>query len=242
MDQSNQPDNLPPKRAVRQKRAVRVNKRALLVALIAFALLLLVAGAMYYANHRTQPERNPAVVEYEKRIPDLKKAVDKDPKNAGARYDLASAYYAVAVQDRKNINRGRLSDAISQYQSAVKNDGKNASYYNALGNALRDNEKYNEAVDAYSKSIEINKAGVNAYANLISVQETNKDDKKAALETATKAVDNVAEKDKLGMQYTKARLLKATGKNDEAKALYRTILDKNKDDPVAKFELENFDK
>jgi tetratricopeptide (TPR) repeat protein len=96
---------------------------------------------------------------YKESIEGFKKALELDPKNYNASFNLGISYYGNKdYQDSIDI----LNKAIGlQDNPAIK-----SNTFNILGNVYRDSGNKNNSEDSYRKSIELNYRNFNAYINL----------------------------------------------------------------------------
>jgi tetratricopeptide (TPR) repeat protein len=97
--------------------------------------------------------------EYEKALPAYQKAVEQNPKNLTARYNLANARYRT----------GNLPDAEKSYDELIENTTENnykeKGYYNK-GVTLTKQKKLQESIDAYKNALKLNPADEDARFNL----------------------------------------------------------------------------
>lgn len=97
--------------------------------------------------------------QYEKALPAYQKAVEQNPKNLTARYNLANARYRT----------GNLPDAEKSYDDLIENTTENnykeKGYYNK-GVTLTKQKKLLESIDAYKNALKINPADEDARFNL----------------------------------------------------------------------------
>lgn len=211
---------------------VKTNKLASFIIFI-----IVIAGISAYAwfflfkpTEQVIETNNQVVSEYKDKLPELKKAIDSNPKDATARRNYAIALYVVS--DYKA--------AKTQYEEAIKLDDKDATTYNNLGNACRDLKDYNKAVESYKKAIEINSKYTNAYVNLANVQlysQKKTDDAITTYQKALKAMPNDNQIELLlGIAYETA------GKTTEAKQTYQNILSRSPEDKAAKSNLDRLNK
>ena len=114
----------------------------------------------------------------EQAVQDLQRAIDRDPRNAGAYREQANAYrrmnreadaeatYRRAIElDTQSwvtrsyfggylASRGRPKEAEQQYKDALKSVPDNARVWSALGSAYYLQEEYPEAENAWRKSLD----------------------------------------------------------------------------------------
>ena len=201
-------------------------------------LLILVVGigidVYYVATNSTKvalnTNNNQVIAEYNNKLPDLKKAVEKNPNDAASRKNYGVALYVT----------GDYEAAKTQYEAAVKLDSKDAITYNNLGNTYRDLKNYGKAKEAYEKAFEINPKLVNAYVNLANVQLyilKNSDDAITTYKKALKALPNNDQIELLlGIAYENAN------KTTEAKQTYQDILARSPNNQAAKNNLDRLNK
>lgn len=212
-----------------------IKKHRIATTLIFLALTIIIIVDVWYfvfrPNNTTISSNNSQVVtEYKDKLPELKTAIEKNPKDAVARRNYAVALYVISD----------LEAAKNQYEEAIKIDNKDATTYNNLGNTYRDLKNYDKAVEAYSKAIDLNPKYTNAYVNLANVQlysQKKSDDAIATYKKALKAMPNDNQIELLlGIAYENA------GKTTEAKQTYQNILSRSPDDKAAKSNLDRLNK
>jgi tetratricopeptide (TPR) repeat protein len=97
--------------------------------------------------------------QYEKALPAYQKAVEQNPKNLTARYNLANARYRT----------GNLPDAEKSYDELIENttetNYKEKGYYNK-GVTLTKQKKLLESIEAYKNALKLNPADEDARFNL----------------------------------------------------------------------------
>lgn len=212
-----------------------IKKHRMATTLIFLALTIIIILDVWYfifkPNDTTISSNNSQVVtEYKDKLPELKSAIEKNPKDAVARRNYAVALYVIS--DYKA--------AKSQYEEAIKIDNKDATTYNNLGNTYRDLKDYNKAVEAYNKAIDLNPKYTNAYVNLANIQLYSLKKSDDAIDTYKKALKAMPNDNQiellLGIAYENA------GKTTEAKQTYQNILSRSPDDKAAKNNLDRLNK
>lgn len=97
--------------------------------------------------------------QFEKALPAYQKAVQQNPKNLTARYNLANARYRT----------GNLPEAEKSYDELIENTTENnykeKGYYNK-GVTLTKQKKLLESIDAYKNALKLNPADEDARFNL----------------------------------------------------------------------------
>jgi Flp pilus assembly protein TadD len=126
----------------------------------------------------------------EEAVAAYRQAIDLDPGNAKAHYNLGNALkargngdeaiaaYRQAIElDPRNARahynlglavkaRGQLDEAIEHYQLAIRLDGMLAGAHTNLGNALKGKGQLDEAIRAYHKAIDLDPRDARAHYNL----------------------------------------------------------------------------
>jgi tetratricopeptide (TPR) repeat protein len=121
------------------------------------ALLVIFSVWILFRQQTPGPENhNPAKVEYERKLPALKKTAESKPDDYQANTDYAYALYVT----------GNDSDAIEAYKKVSNFDAVDARSLNNLGNLYRKEASFVPAIAAYQRSIELDPAQLNAYVNL----------------------------------------------------------------------------
>jgi len=210
-----------------------VRKHKIITAVIGVILLAIIGTSVWLLTRDDDVVKVPATAvsaEYEKRLPELKKAVDSNPSDAAARKNYAVALYAT----------GDLKGARKQYEEAVKINDRDAIAYNNLGNVYRDLGDIDKTISAYEKSIQINDKSINTYVNLANTQLYSKKDNNAAITTYKNGLKALPDNEQLqlllGIAYEQADRV------NEARQTYEAILAKNADNTAAKANLERLNK
>lgn len=204
-------------------RWIRTHKRTSIIGGIVL-LLVVVAGSFWLINPQQKSatqELTGAAGEYQRRLPELKKAVDEKPDDTVARKNYAVALYA--TKD--------LEGARKQYEAATKLNDKDATAFNNLGNVYRDLGKIEESVTAYTKSIELNPKSLNVYANLANVQLYRQNNAEAAIATYQKGLKELP--DNTQLELLLAAAYKQADQTDKAQDTYQNILDREPDNKAA---------
>lgn len=210
-------------------RLVRGFKKHKTVSIVTIVIIVALAvAAVLVLQHKKPETKAPTAVaaEYERQLPDLKKAVDEKPSDASARKNYAVALYAT----------GNLEESRKQYEESTKLNGDDAIAYNNLGNVYRDLGQADKAVEAYKKSLQQNAKSVNTYVNLANVQLYSKSDSDAAINTYKDGLKALPDNEQLqlllGVAYEQA------GRTNEARQAYEAILAVNGDSVAAQTSLE----
>jgi len=121
---------------------------------------------------------------YQKAEIDYRKALDKDPNNWDATYNLANSLF----------KQGKFEDAIHQYQAAtgMSNDNKEnlAKAYHNLGNAYLQTNKIDEAIEAYKNSLRNNPNSFDTKYNLAWAQNKKRQQQNQQQQKQDKNKDN----------------------------------------------------
>lgn len=196
------------------------------IVLLLVIIALVVWFTIYQKNNATTVSKNPAVIRYQEQLPELKDAVEDDPKSSDARKGYAVALYAT----------GDLKQARSQYEEAVKLNDKDATAQNNLGNVYRDLEMPDRAIAAYRRAIELNPKAINPYVNLANIQLYTQNDADAAIETYKSALRALPGNNQvellLGIAYEQKK------DTSSARQAYENILRRDSDNAAAKAGLE----
>ena len=62
---------------------------------------------------------------------------------------------ALITLGKSQLENGDFDDALSSFEQAILLDQKNPDLWNLKGTALRSLGRYNEAIDCFNKSLEI---------------------------------------------------------------------------------------
>lgn len=206
-----------------------LSKNKALSLFLGVILVTLVSLTVWNVFFRIDTTKVPATAvseEYERRLPELKKAVEDSPNDTTARKNYAVALYAT----------GNYKAARGQYQEALKRNDRDALAYNNLGNVQRDLGDYDAAIASYRKAIEITPSSVNSYVNLANVLLYSKNDAAGAVavyQDGLKALpDNEQLQLLLGIAYEQA------GRDGDARKTYEALLGQNPNNSAAKANLD----
>lgn len=204
-------------------RWVRTHLRLSLIILT--ALVVIVAGVIWLVSRsndaKDEVSTNPIIAAYQKQLPALADAVDKNGDDPKARQEYAVALYAT----------GDTGKAKEQYEAQLKLSPEDATLRNNLGNVYRDLGDYEKAVDAYQKSIDLSPKQTNAYINLANLYLYTLDKKDLAIEVYEDALRNSQDNQDLmvllGIAYEQS------GDKDNARETFQAVLDKNAQNAAA---------
>ena len=103
-------------------------------------------------------------------IEELKKIIEKDPKNLQALITLGNLFY----------DGSKFEEAIEYYQRALKLDPKNADVWTDMGTMYRQLPNIDSSIICYQKAVQVNPGHKSGWFNLgIVYLFDKKDDKKA---------------------------------------------------------------
>lgn len=209
-------------------RWIRVHKRV--SSGIGIVLLLAIAAGVFFLINPQEKapikELTGVAGEYQRRLPELKKAAEDKPDDVTAHKNYAVALYAT----------NDLEGARKQYEKATKLNDKDATAFNNLGNVYRDLGKIKESIAAYTTSIELNPKSLNVYANLANVQLYRQSDANAAIATYQRGLKELP--DNTQLQLLLAAAYKQADQTDKARATYQVILEREPDNRAAVAGLE----
>lgn len=214
----------------RIKKAVKAHKW-LMIGVVGLLLLVVVASIIIFGSNDTSDKpannsNNPAVVAYQKQLPELEKAAEDKPKDAAAHQNYAIALYAT----------GNIKQAKEEYEAAIKYRPNDATLYNNLGNAQRDLREYDAAASSYNKAISINDKLLNPYVNLANLQIYTLDKPNEGIETYQKALKALPDNEQV--QVLLALAYERQGNTNEAKQIYQSVLEANPNNAAAKSNLD----
>lgn len=207
-------------RAVHRENPHRV-RNIIIMIVILLLVVLLIAAWIGRNKSNEQLSKNPVISQYQRQLPSLAGAVDKNPNDPKARQEYAVALYAT----------GDKGKAREQYEAQVKLSPKDATLHNNLGNTYRDLNDYEKAISSYQKSIELDTKQVNAYVNLSNLYMYTLNKKDLAIKTMEDAVRNSSENQDLrvllGIAYER------DGNKDRAREEFQKVIDMNSQNTAA---------
>ncbi len=214
----------------RVKKTLNAHKR-LVIGIVGLVIIIVVASLLVFggddqSNEPANKSNNPAVVAYQKQLPDLKKTAEDKPKDAAAHQNYAIALYAT----------GNIKQAKEEYESAIKYRSNDATLYNNLGNAQRDLKEYDAAISSYTKAISLNEKLLNPYVNLANLQIYTLKNPDEGIETYQKALKALPGNEQV--QILLALAYERQGNTDEAKQIYQSVLKANPNNAAAKSNLD----
>lgn len=178
---------------------METNKKIWILELASILVIVLVIGGFYFL----MPKKNNISStkfsgnqnqENKKNIP--ASTPKKDYKSISSSLEDKVVSGTATADDLINLgiaeyNLGQYDDAIKYYDQAIVQDpSKSAMIYNAEGNVLRDQKKYQEAEDSYRKSIQGDPSLVNAYVNLANLLDVYENNNNAAITVLQEGVSN----------------------------------------------------
>ena len=194
---------------------------------VIFVILAVTVTVAIMSRTETKEVKQTAIgLEYQQKLPELKQAVEKSPKDTEARKSYGVALYAT----------GDLEGAKKQYEEATKLNDKDAVAFNNLANSYRDLNQVDKAIDTYKKSIQLSPKSLNAYANLANVQLYSKNKPQDAIATYKDGLkelpNNTQLQQLLAVAYEQAK------DTTNAKKTYEAILSHDAENVAAKAALE----
>lgn len=201
---------------------------------IAICLAIVVCGSAglffisKFKSNRDSNQPTGLIGEYKKQLPQLeKKAKSGDPKDL-QQYGIA--LYAV----------GDLAKAEETYRAQIKVDDRNPMAHNNLANTLRDQKKFEQAIEEYRRAVELAPQNENSYLNLASVYQYSLKDFDKALEVYQNAME--ANPENVDFMNMAAMAYEQKGDEDNARQYFEKVLAKQADNQVAKAGLERLKK
>ena len=162
MNLSPQTQNQNLRKTTPQKKKFQVDKKKVIIAVI--VLLIAVGAVVKFGFMRKKPsaetsqENKPAIDNlidtYRDQLGDLKKKAEGN--NPADLQNYAVAQYAT----------GDAAGAVDTFEKQIAVDPNNLTAHNSLGNALRDVQKYDDAIKEYEKAIQLSPQTVTSYINL----------------------------------------------------------------------------
>ena len=116
--------------------------------------------------------------EYEDAIESYQKAIELNPEDAGAYYNMGISYDNIEAYEK----------AIEAYQKAIELNPEDAGVYYNMGISYDNIEAYEKAIEAYQKAIELNPEDARAYNNM-GVSYENLERYVEAIEAYQKAIE-----------------------------------------------------
>lgn len=208
-----------------------MNKTKIILVTIAgiLVLVLLIGFAMYMASNNkvaapvvnNTTNVNPIIESYKNDLPALAdKAQSSDAKSIR---NYAVALYAT----------GDLEGSKEQYLREKELNPNDAVLYNNLGNIYRDNAEYQNAVDSYQKSIDLDKSQLNVYVNLANLYIYVLQQPEMGYGVYLKGIEN-SPNNKESLLLTLANAYRDGGLKDKARESYNEILKINPDNETVK--------
>lgn len=204
--------------------------KIILVTIVGILVLILLIGfAMYMASNNkvaapvvnNATNVNPIIESYKNDLPALAdKAQGSDVKSIR---NYAVALYAT----------GDLEGSKEQYLREKELNPNDAVLYNNLGNIYRDNAEYQNAVDSYQKSIDLDKSQLNVYVNLANLYIYVLQKPEMGYGVYLKGIEN-SPNNKESLLLTLANAYRDGGLKDKAREAYNEILKINPDNETVK--------
>ena len=196
-----------------------------------FGLLLLVlfGGGAYWKYQKNlslkkQVQPTDIVEQYRSQLKDLK---EKSKSNNAT--DLQN--YAVALYVTGNLN-----EAEGTYKKQLSVDEDNWVAKNNLANVLRDEKKFDEAIDYYEQAIKLSPKSVNTYINLGSIYQYSLNDMDKALEVYMRGIK--ANPESADLPVVAALAHEQSGNKEKARENFEKALEIQENNQAAKAGLE----
>lgn len=165
---------------------------------------------------------NPVIKSYQQKLPALKQAAEKHPKDAAALVTYAEALYVT----------GDKAAAKTQYVAAAKLSPSDTTIQNNLGNTYRDLGDSDAAIGAYRQAIKLSPTNQNAYVNLANLQIYTLHEAADGIATYQQAIKKIGTTPQfellLGLAYEQ------NSQTDRAKQTYQAILSQDPNNQAAK--------
>lgn len=166
--------------------------------------------------------------QYRQQLPELEKKSKEGNVN-----DLQQ--YGVAL-----YVTGNLEKAEEIYRKQIQIDDKNVLAHNNLANTLRDEKKFDQAVEEYKKAIELSPKATNSYFNLASVYQYSLKDFDKAIEIYEKGM--TANPEVVDFPNMAGLAAEQKGDTDKAEKYFQKALSVQADNQTAKAGLERLKK
>lgn len=220
--------------SARRRKESNKLRKYLIPAIIVIVLIIVIALIVNAVSKRTavkQYTTNTQISQqYQKQLPELKSAVDKNKEDGGARKNYAVALYAT----------GDVEAAKTQYEEAIKIDPKDALAHNNLGNMQRELKDYDGAIASYRKAIELNPKSLNPYVNLGNVLLYSKNQPKEAIAVYQSGLKELPQNTQL--ESLLATAYERDNNIEGAKGIYNEILKRDPNSELAKTNLDRLNK
>jgi tetratricopeptide (TPR) repeat protein len=201
-------------------------KKKIVTALLTVAILLSVVGGGFLVwkfKQKSAPDvQSPKdlVSQYRVQLDDLKKKSESE--NPQDIQNYAVAQYAT----------GDAQGAEQTYRKQVEKGGDSAMVRNNLGNALRDQKKFDEAIGEYKEAINKDKSLISAYLNMGSVYQYSLQDPSKAIDVYKQGIENNPKTADLYIFLAQA--YEQTKDTEAAKSTYKAVLEIQSENAAAK--------
>ncbi len=201
-------------------------KRKLLKFLVVLIGILLIATGGFltwkFKQKKATETQSPKdlVSQYRNQLDELKEKAEGG--NAQDIQNYAVAQYAT----------GDAQGAEQTYKKQIENEGDSAMVRNNLGNALRDQKKFDEAIGEYKEAINKDKSLISAYLNMGSVYQYSLQDPSKAIDVYKQGIENnpkIAD-----LHIFLAQAYEQTKDTEAAKNAYRAALEIQSENAAAK--------
>ena len=201
-------------------------KKKIVTALLTVVIILLVATGGFltwkFKQKKATETQSPKdlVSQYRNQLDELKEKAE-----GGKAQDIQN--YAVA-----QYATGDAQGAEQTYRRQIENDGDSAMVRNNLGNALRDQKKFDEAIGEYKEAINKDKSLISAYLNMGSVYQYSLQDPAKAIDVYKQGIENnpkIAD-----LHIFLAQAYEQTKDTEAAKSTYKAVLEIQSENAAAK--------
>lgn len=201
-------------------------KKKIVTVLLTMVILLLVAiggfSVWKFKQKKATETQTPKdlVSQYRVQLDDLKKKSESE--NPQDIQNYAVAQYAT----------GDAQGAEQTYKRQIEKGGDSAMIRNNLGNALRDQKKFDEAIGEYREAVNKDKSLISAYLNMGSVYQYSLQDPSKAIDVYKQGIENnpkIAD-----LHIFLAQAYEQTKDTEAAKNAYRAALEIQSENAAAK--------
>jgi tetratricopeptide (TPR) repeat protein len=190
-------------------------------------LLILLGGVWRYQKNlslKNQTQPTDIVEQYRSQLKDLKEKAKSN--NATDLQNYAVALYVT----------GDLNEAEGAYKKQLAVDENNWVAKNNLANVLRDEKKFDEAIDYYEQAIKLFPKSVNTYINLGSIYQYSLNDTDKALDVYARGMK--ANPESADLPVVAALAYDQSGNKEKAKENFKKALEIQENNQAAKDGLE----
>lgn len=196
--------------------------------LVLIGLIIVVGIGLYLKKDKDAANETPKpsdiISQYQEQLPQL-----KEKAGNGSSVDLQN--YAIA-----QYATGDVAGAEQTYRKQIEKGGENAMVHNNLANSLRDQKKYDEAVEEYKKAISQSPQTLTYYANLGGLYQYNLKDADRAVEIYLQGIEK--NPDYVDLYVLVALVYEQKDDNEKAAEYFEKALELQESNGAAKAGLE----